>query len=157
MNAESEMAGADGLGGERPITMQDQMGEAGGNAANLDPCAQIAESVGYSDGADDDEARCDNCRRIWAVGELVEPKRLSERLDPGGTVPAGECPECGAFAYLLDDRLDKLAAEIGYSDGADDDERAEPTSEQEAETLEDEEDRRVRPGAEGGLIGQQPY
>lgn len=32
-----------------PIAMQDQMGEAGGNAANLDPCAQIAESVGYSE------------------------------------------------------------------------------------------------------------
>lgn len=49
MNAETEMAGADGLGTERPgpITMQDQMGEAGGKAANLDPCAQIAESVGY--------------------------------------------------------------------------------------------------------------
>jgi len=88
MNAESEMAGADGLG--------------------------AAPS--------DDKARCDDCRRIWPVGELVEPKRLSERLDPGGTVPAGECPECSALAYLLDDPLDKLAAEIGYSDGADDDE-----------------------------------
>ncbi len=37
MNAESEMAGADGPGGE---------------PKRLDPCAQIAESVGYGDGAD---------------------------------------------------------------------------------------------------------
>jgi hypothetical protein len=37
MNAESEMAGADGLGGPK----------------RLDPCTQIAESVGYS--ATDDE------------------------------------------------------------------------------------------------------
>jgi len=56
MNAESEMNTSDGLGGERPITMQDQMGEAGGNAANLDPCSQIAERVGYLGGREDVEA-----------------------------------------------------------------------------------------------------
>lgn len=40
-----------------------------------------------------EQARCDNCGRVWPVDELVEPKRLSERLDPGGVVPEGECPE----------------------------------------------------------------
>jgi hypothetical protein len=25
---------------------------------------------------------------------------IQERLDPGGVVPAGQCPECGALAYL---------------------------------------------------------
>lgn len=50
-----------------------------------------------------EKARCDDCRKVWPVDELAEPKRLSERLDPGGMVPAGECPACGALAYLLDD------------------------------------------------------
>ena len=44
-------------------------------------------------------ARCDDCGKIWPEDELKEPKRLSERLDPGGVVPSGECPDCGALAY----------------------------------------------------------
>lgn len=47
---------------------------------------------------------CDNCD--WTGGQatlgltLSEVHHLAERLDPGGEVPAGECPECGALAYL---------------------------------------------------------
>ncbi|MCV7247671.1 hypothetical protein H7J07_05460 [Mycobacterium koreense] len=26
---------------------------------------------------------------------------LDERLEPGGVVPAGECPSCGALAYVV--------------------------------------------------------
>lgn len=48
------------------------------------------------------KARCDDCGRTHDVDDLAEPKRLHERLDPGGTVPAGECPDCGALAYPLD-------------------------------------------------------
>ncbi|HEV8177677.1 MAG TPA: hypothetical protein VGP44_08320 [Gemmatimonadales bacterium] len=44
---------------------------------------------------------CDNCRRRCPEGELIEPSHLWERLDPGAEVPAGECPECGALAYLV--------------------------------------------------------
>jgi len=29
---------------------------------------------------------------------------LGERLDPGCTVPAGECVECGAFVYYTDQK-----------------------------------------------------
>lgn len=82
MNAESEMAGADGLGAETRTTYRaavmvdarEQIQElvrlaahaeiglevygplrSSGNAANLDPCAQIAESVGYFDEAETDQ------------------------------------------------------------------------------------------------------
>jgi hypothetical protein len=50
--------------------------------------------------------RCDNC---WAMfkgaGKLARvfpdiPDLLS-RIEPGGTVPAGECPDCGALVYPL--------------------------------------------------------
>lgn len=44
-------------------------------------------------------AECADCGRSFDVDDLAEPKRLQERLDPGGVVPAGECPECGALAY----------------------------------------------------------
>lgn len=36
--------------------------------------------------------------------DLANIPDLAERIDPGGEVPAGECPECGCLAYT------KLAA-----------------------------------------------
>jgi hypothetical protein len=48
-------------------------------------------------------AACDDCDWTGPESEIKCPgdvPRLSERLDPGGTVPAGECPKCGALAYL---------------------------------------------------------
>lgn len=50
----------------------------------------------------EDTARCDNGRTPFPVSELAEPENLHERLDPGGVVPAGECPLCGALAYPID-------------------------------------------------------
>lgn len=50
---------------------------------------------------------CDNCgQRYEREGQLkvVWPDipGLTERLDVGGIVPAGECPACGALVYLED-------------------------------------------------------
>lgn len=50
---------------------------------------------------------CDNCgKRFSQPKELkyVFPNipDLLERLDPGGMVPVGECPECGAMVYPED-------------------------------------------------------
>lgn len=68
------------------------------------------------------ETRCEcgNCE--WTgpeskLGcELGDVPDLYERLDPGGVVPAGECPECGALAYPVDSQpptnRDKIYAEI---------------------------------------------
>lgn len=47
---------------------------------------------------------CSNCG--WSGfydslgATLIQIADLGERLDPGSVVPAGECPECGCFAYL---------------------------------------------------------
>lgn len=61
--------------------------------------------------------RCDNCD--WTgdsedetVKTLVQVHHLGERLDPGSEVPAGECPECGAFVYL--DRIGDHSYELWY-------------------------------------------
>jgi len=51
---------------------------------------------------------CGNCEKRWAEPDLevVFPNipDLLERLDVGGTVPAGECPDCGALVYREEDR-----------------------------------------------------
>lgn len=47
---------------------------------------------------------CDNCGAIRSQHALVWPiPDVCERVLPGGTMPAGECPDCGALAYLLTD------------------------------------------------------
>lgn len=33
---------------------------------------------------------------------LCDVEDFTERIDPGSEVPAGECPECGALAYLVE-------------------------------------------------------
>jgi hypothetical protein len=45
--------------------------------------------------------RCDNCGAERFDRDLQEVQRLGERLEPGGEVPAGECPDCGALCYLV--------------------------------------------------------
>jgi hypothetical protein len=46
---------------------------------------------------------CDACGESWADPELKHRfpaiPDLLERIEPGGTVPAGECPACGALVY----------------------------------------------------------
>lgn len=47
---------------------------------------------------------CDNCNwtgKESSVGkDLMRMSRLWERLEPGGEVPAGECPKCAGCVYL---------------------------------------------------------
>jgi hypothetical protein len=48
--------------------------------------------------------RCDNCGRTYAAeGELAcvfpDIPDLLARIEPGGTVPHGECPNCGRLVY----------------------------------------------------------
>ena len=47
---------------------------------------------------------CDNCdRRYRSLKSLKHAfpdiPDLLQRIEPGGEVPAGECPECGALVY----------------------------------------------------------
>ena len=48
---------------------------------------------------------CDDCDKDFSVRKMrvVFPDipHLSERLDVGGEVPAGECPECGSLVYVV--------------------------------------------------------
>jgi hypothetical protein len=54
-------------------------------------------------------SRCDDCHSHWRESELDEAKDLDERLDhpighPDCIEPSGECPECGALCYEVEDR-----------------------------------------------------
>jgi hypothetical protein len=54
--------------------------------------------------------RCDSCgarRVISKIVQLEDMQSLTIRLDLGGEVPAGECPDCGAFCYLVKKRKKK--------------------------------------------------
>jgi hypothetical protein len=43
---------------------------------------------------------CPNCAWDGPANQTRPIHDLWERIEPGGTVPIGECPECGALAYL---------------------------------------------------------
>lgn len=43
--------------------------------------------------------KCDNCDWVGPTTDLNEIQDYFQRVDEGGEVPSGECPECGALAY----------------------------------------------------------
>lgn len=47
---------------------------------------------------------CDCCEKNWDASELADMEHLHARLEAGGTVPSGECPDCGSlcFPYCFD-------------------------------------------------------
>lgn len=47
------------------------------------------------------QVKCANCEWIGDQGETEEIADFWSRVDVGGEVPAGDCPKCGAFAYLV--------------------------------------------------------
>lgn len=47
--------------------------------------------------------KCANCDSEWEEFELKDIKHLSMRVMPGDTMPAGECPSCGALCYRAED------------------------------------------------------
>ena len=49
------------------------------------------------------KAKCDNCGKVTDEDKLNEARDLHERVGVGGEMPAGECPACGALAYLVDE------------------------------------------------------
>jgi len=47
--------------------------------------------------------RCENCQRMIDAKDylidLARVDKLSERIEPGGVVPSGECPGCASLVY----------------------------------------------------------
>jgi hypothetical protein len=47
------------------------------------------------------KAKCDNCSKVWDLDDLEDPIDLNCKVDIGGEMPAGECPDCGSLAYKI--------------------------------------------------------
>ncbi len=45
--------------------------------------------------------RCDNCEILVPYSKLDPIKDFSERVNAGGRVPVGQCPDCGALCYQV--------------------------------------------------------
>lgn len=45
---------------------------------------------------------CQGCCKQWHVSELDDLRDPLERVWPGDEMPAGECPDCGCAAMLID-------------------------------------------------------
>jgi predicted RNA-binding Zn-ribbon protein involved in translation (DUF1610 family) len=56
---------------------------------------------------------CDNCGHRCPADDLDEYKDFWSRVTVGGIVPAGDCPKCGAFAYVEDETRRQLEAYAG--------------------------------------------
>jgi hypothetical protein len=50
---------------------------------------------------------CDNCKREWKREMLCEVKDYFQRVEPGGVVPSGECPRCGALCYPKSEQIEE--------------------------------------------------
>jgi predicted RNA-binding Zn-ribbon protein involved in translation (DUF1610 family) len=71
--------------------------------------------------------RCENCDWDGDLDgknhvALTEVDNLAARISPGERVPAGECPDCGAFVHLdnmtIDDALAVLEKSVYHDDNA---------------------------------------
>lgn len=56
------------------------------------------------DDASQQPSKCDNCGKVWKDYQLDPSKHLHERMDEGGPMPSGDCPECGAFCYPVEEK-----------------------------------------------------
>jgi hypothetical protein len=54
---------------------------------------------------DDRAVECQNCDWVGVESDLnpLEEQGIFDRVGPGETMPAGECPECGAVAHLKEE------------------------------------------------------
>jgi predicted RNA-binding Zn-ribbon protein involved in translation (DUF1610 family) len=60
--------------------------------------------------AGSESCSCDNCSWQGPATALDAINDIQERIDPGSEVPAGQCPDCGALAYLDSRALELDAA-----------------------------------------------
>jgi hypothetical protein len=62
----------------------------------------------------DPTCKCGNCGWIGALSETSETHDFWSRVNPGETMPAGDCPKCGALAFVDDEdfRLQGAARDL---------------------------------------------
>ena len=59
---------------------------------------------------------CDDCPWAGSASDLWEIHNAEARVDAGGVVPAGECPDCGALAYTTEKTSAKIPPDFNVVD-----------------------------------------
>lgn len=74
----------------------------GGSEMSYSPEEAAIEAASQNARERHDLHLCDNCGKIHTKDTLEIARHLSERVDPGGDRPSGECSSCGALCYPLE-------------------------------------------------------
>ncbi len=72
------------------------------SSADFSPALPGENSRERTEGEDmADTIHCEECSGTWAAEHLAPVHDYWSRVDPGGVVPIGQCPntECGALCY----------------------------------------------------------
>lgn len=51
---------------------------------------------------DKPECACGNCSWQGSTNDVEDIRDIWSRIEAGDTFPAGECPDCGCFAYMIE-------------------------------------------------------
>jgi len=61
---------------------------------------------------------CDGCGAFVLGKSLLPIQDIEQRVEPGGMVPSGECPDCGALCYPVSGKPEtKTPAKTGKKRG----------------------------------------
>lgn len=77
-------------------------------AADASTVAQVMQMVQHLNSnepissTDQPIAECQDCGARFPENQLNEIKDFSQRVEPGESCPAGECPDCGSLASRVD-------------------------------------------------------
>ena len=81
-----------------------QWNQEGDAAASMEALRDYWSGVHDEPGSDTaSKVACGNCDWRGTEDDCNEIEDLHQRVGPGETMPAGECPECGALAHLVKD------------------------------------------------------
>lgn len=81
---------------------------------SFDDCLRIAGDHHTAEVLEPKEERklkyvCGNCDKgYFEIDDMAEIRDLTQRVEPGGTMPAGECHECSGLCYLIEPPEAKL-------------------------------------------------
>lgn len=62
----------------------------------------MTEKYSSPDIDDNHPVQCGNCEWRGTGKQLKPVENLFMRVDPGEPMPAGECPECGSLAHIVE-------------------------------------------------------